>query len=251
MTETSRVVLGLCGGFALACASTTSPAITDASSTGVPDSTDDGGSSSSGESAGSTTDASADESTGSPGTGADSSSSGEPSPACEADADSVCGNPASLIHGSVQLAAGMEPMTGDLVIELMHRRYGSPDNGGHPHQIWRLPNVTVGPDDAVEFDVDMCDANASMWSEENCEYNLIVILDRDSNTGLGPNNLAPDVDDPTAVEVFNLSCHAAGPTCFDLELSCMDGGACVTYEPPEACECAADSCDSEAAICQL
>jgi len=182
--------------------------------------------------------------------GADSSS-GEPSPACEATGDSVCGNPASLIHGAVRLPAGMEPAEGDLVIELMHRRYGSPANGGHPHQIWRQPNVTVSADALVEFDVDMCDANASMWSEENCEYNLIVILDRNSDTALAPDSLAPDVDDPTAVEVFNLSCHATGPTCFELELSCLGGAACVTYEAPPACECAADSCASEAAICQL
>lgn len=232
--------------------------MTDASSTAIDDSTDDGDSS--GAPGGSTSDdpepAGSTDTSSSGGVdgaedGADGSSSGEPSPACEAQGQSVCGNPASLIHGSVRLAAGMETMEGDLVIELMHRRYGMPANGGHPHQIWRRPDVTLSPEGSVEFDVDMCDANASMWSEENCEYNLIVILDRDSDTALGPNDLAPDVDDPTAVEVFNLSCHAAGPTCFDLELSCMAGGDCVTYETPPACECAADACDSEAAICQL
>ena len=250
----------MCFGLGLgACAATPSPGMTDASSTAVEGSTDEGDSSGPGEPGGSTSGdpAPADSTDTSSSAGADDggagdgSSSGEPSGACEAEGDSVCGNPASLIHGSVRLAAGMEPMDGDLVIELMHRRYGSPANGGHPHQIWRQPNVTLSPDDTIEFDVDMCDANASMWSEENCEYNLIVILDRDSDTALGPNSLAPDVDDPTAVEVFSLSCHADGPTCFDLELSCMAGGDCVTYEAPPACECAADSCDSEAAICQL
>ncbi len=183
--------------------------------------------------------------------GGSSSSSGGSSRTCEVETTSLCDNQASIIRSSVVLPEGAEPISGDLVFSLLHRRYGDPTQGGHPHAVHRVPGITLVAEESFPFEIDMCDANASMWSEENCEYNLVVSLDLDGDNGIGPGSFAPDAGEPTAVAVFDLSCHAAGPTCLDVELACTDGASCVAFEDPGACECAADSCDSEAAICQL
>ncbi len=180
-----------------------------------------------------------------------SSSSDGASEACVVETTSLCDTQAAIIRASVRLPPGSEPISGDLVFSLMHRRYGDPAQGGHPHAVRRVPGVTVVADEAFPFEIDMCDANATMWSEENCEFNLVVSLDLDGDNGVGPVTFAPDAGEPTAMAVFELSCRAAGPTCLDVELSCVEGPSCIAFEAPGACECAVDSCDSEAAICQL
>lgn len=134
---------------------------------------------------------------------------------------------------------------------MMHAAMGDPEDAGHPHFLWTFPDVDLS--EPVPFRVDMCDGNAVMWSEENCGFNLIALLDTNGNNGLsGPAMFHPDVGEPTGlVPLFDLSCHADGPTCLGtLELTCTDGGACLHTEPPGDCVCAEDSCDSEAAICE-
>lgn len=175
--------------------------------------------------------------------------SGEP-PVCEAYEDSVCDNPASLVQGRVTLPDGASQTSGDLVIAMMHRHHGDPAAGGHPHWMWTFEDVDLS--EPYDFEVDMCDGNAIMWSEENCAYNLIAILDENGNNGL-PNRrqAVPDIGEAAAMIVMDLSCHADGPTCVDMALSCTDGRSCVTFEAPEACDCAAESCDSQVAICQM
>ncbi len=224
--------------------------------TGGSDTSSDGALASSGQSdpAGSTSSGTPEASTGdtSAGSSGAGSSTGPALPStCEVTTQSVCDNDASIIRGEVRLAPEMQAAEGDLVVALLHRRYGSPDVGGHPHAVTRRPGISLGPDEPFAFEIDMCDANATMWSEENCEYNLVVWLDTNGNNGFGPGSIVPDVDEPTVMHVFNLSCHAEGPTCLQLELGCTGGQDCLSFEAAPACECSADACDSEAAICKL
>ena len=176
-------------------------------------------------------------------------STGGGEPICEAAAQSLCGSEASIIRGTVELPGG-ERGSGDLVIALMHRRYGKPENGGHPHWMWTFQDVDLR--EPYSFEIDMCEGNAVMWSEENCEYNLIAILDTNANNGLaGSRGAVPDLDEPTSVHVMDLSCHAEGATCVSLTLDCVAGAECVDYEDPGDCACAENACPSESAICAL
>ena len=160
---------------------------------------------------------------------------------------SLCDNAASLVQGLVTLPEG--EASGDLVLAMMHRRHGSPEAGGHPHWFWQFDDVSLSSSEPLPFTIDMCEGNAEMWSEENCEYNLVALLDADGDNGWGAARAVPDPGEPSAVATFDLSCHAEGPTCVQLELGCTDGAACVLYESPGACECAEESCPSEAGLC--
>ena len=142
------------------------------------------------------------------------------------------------------------PTTGDLVVAMMHRRMGEPEVGGHPHWAWTFEDVDLT--EPMPITVDMCDGNAIMWSEENCEYNLIVLVDGNDNNGLtGARVARPDPGEPAAMLPYEQSCHHDGPYQFELALDCLDGDACVTYEAQPACECAELACDSMSAICEL
>ena len=163
---------------------------------------------------------------------------------------SLCDNPASIVHGTVQLPDGAENTEGNLVIGMMHRRMGDPTEGGHPH--WGWGYVDVDLTEPYPFEIDMCAGNAVMWSEENCEYHLIVILDRNTNNGMGGSQFfTPDEGENAAMEVFDLSCHAEGETCMNITLDCVAGAGCIDYEEPETCTCAEDVCPSESGICWL
>jgi len=134
------------------------------------------------------------------------------------------------------------------MVALMHRRYGHSEHGGHPHWLERIPNVDLAQ--PVPFQIDMCSGNAEMWSEENCEFNLIVVLDGNGNNTFETLNVAPDPGEPAALKVVELSCRGTSP-CLDVPLDCVDGVGCVAYEPPGDCVCAPESCNSDSAICQL
>jgi hypothetical protein len=161
-------------------------------------------------------------------------------------------DPRSVVRGFARLPAESTPgegTSGDLVVALYHRRYGDTTRGGNPHWITRIPDVDLGQG-PVPFQIDMCSGNAMMWSEENCEYNLIVVLDSNGNNSIATANMVPDVDEPAAMAVVELSCRGESP-CLDLTLDCRSGQACVTYDPPGECACAAESCASESSICAL
>ncbi len=172
--------------------------------------------------------------------------------ACSAPlAQSKCGNPASIVQGRLRLPAGSEEAPGTLVIAMLHRRYGNPELGGHPHYIWRLDDARVDEGYAY-FEVDMCDGRATMWSEENCEYNLVAFFDANGNNGMdGSGTWIPDPGEAAVLQTFELSCFAEGATCLDLEPSCSEGQSCLADAPPSSCECKAASCESQAAICRL
>jgi hypothetical protein len=164
---------------------------------------------------------------------------------------SQCDNKASIVQLAVTVPVEAEG-TGDLVVALMHRRYGQPEDGGHPHWLWRFDEQPLSATEPTYVNVDMCDGNAVMWSEENCEYNLIVLVDGNDNNGLTGDRVArPDPGEPAILLPYEQSCHHEGPYRFELALDCLDGDACVTYAPEPACECAETACDSESAICKL
>ncbi|MEL6344170.1 MAG: hypothetical protein AAFV53_13705 [Myxococcota bacterium] len=176
-----------------------------------------------------------------------------PSPLIWPDAsESLCDNPASIVQIAATLPTGAEPGAHDVVVAMMHGRHGDPTNGGHPHWIWRFEDQTMSDTEPTFLEVDMCRGNAIMWSEENCEYNLIVMVDENQNNGLSSNNLArPDEGEYAAVQVFNQSCHHDGAYQFELTLDCVDGADCILFNGESGCACADPECPSESGICWI
>jgi hypothetical protein len=93
----------------------------------------------------------------------------------------------------------------------------------------------------------MCD-DGEMWSEENCDYGLLAVLDVNGNNFDGSTQL-PDAGEPaTRYAPLDLSCEGESP-CLDIVLDCLDGASCVTFTPPRVCACADESCGSDYALC--
>ena len=165
---------------------------------------------------------------------------------CDAPKASLCDNEASIVRGRVSLAPGLVPdgTDGDLVLGLTHFRLGGEEEGGYHHIDSLVRNVDLA-DGPVSFSFDMCDGG-EMWSEENCEYNLIAILDLDKNNGA--EDWTPSKGEATGRQLIDLSCTGESP-CVELVLDCVDGKGCVTFEPQDECACAPDSCNSPIATC--
>ena len=167
---------------------------------------------------------------------------------CAAPAATQCGNDAARIRGHVRMAAGMTPdsTTGNLVIGLTHYRLGSGSTGGVYHTHTMVNGVDLAAGATREFSLDMC-TGGRMWSEENCEYQLIAILDLNGNNEAGT-NMIPDPGELAGVIPIELSCNGDSP-CFDLVLDCV-GPNCTTFADPGGCSCAAQSCGSDFVTCQ-
>lgn len=165
---------------------------------------------------------------------------------CAEPAYTVCGNDASVVRGHISLGDQIEGVStkGNLFIALTHDAYSASLGGGyHTSTVVREVDLADGP---VEFSLDMCEGSA-MWSEENCDYGLVVILDQDSDQHSG--NLLPDVGEPaTRYGPIVLSCDGESP-CLDIRLDCLDGESCVQFTSPSECACSEDSCGSTYAIC--
>lgn len=169
-------------------------------------------------------------------------------------------NAASVIRGVAHFdptkfsAAGADG--GDaprLAIFLAHRQYAQVSEhalGGHPHadKIMEHVDVTKGE---IPFVIDLCEYGVAMWSEDNCEFNLILILDKNGNNA--PNftsiNMVPDMGEPSKMTVVQLSCRGTS-ACMDITLDCADGQKCVSYDTPSTCACAAESCNSDSVTCK-
>lgn len=158
------------------------------------------------------------------------------------------GSPGSWIRGQVvlsdELLASLPDTTGDLQIILTHSNLGGAEGGGFLHTATTVPNVDLA-DGPVDFAFDMC-AGGEMFSEENCAYNLIAILDQNGNNG--PSDYVPDEGEAAfrLPDVW-LSCDSASP-CLTLELDCTDGADCVAYEDPGNCACDG-GCNSNIVTC--
>jgi hypothetical protein len=160
-----------------------------------------------------------------------------------------------VVRGVAQLAPGFNPPAGtkgDLVMYLTHEYEGNGAGGGVFHAVDRVPNVDLanGP---VPFQVDMCHNDIAMYSEDDCAFNLIVILDTNGNNydaTQSVTNFIPDVGEAANRQVVNVSCQ--GPSqCLSAVLGCSAGLSCVSFpDPTNACTCAAMTCNSDLRLCQ-
>jgi hypothetical protein len=165
-------------------------------------------------------------------------------------------HPGSVVRGVAQLAPGFTPPAGtrgDLVMYLTHEFEGQGAYGGVFHAVDRIPNVDFanGP---VPFQIDMCHNDIAMYSEDDCAFNLILILDTNSNNfdpnPNNPQNQVPDIGEAASRQVVSISCQ--GPSqCVSATLGCADGLSCVAFtDPTTSCVCASQTCNSDYRLCQ-
>lgn len=182
---------------------------------------------------------------------------------CGAPAPSKCkpANPGSVIRGiahfdPAKYAAGGPDggaIAPRLAIFLAHRQYAEvPEHalGGHPHGHKTMENVDVTSGE-IPFAIDLCELGVAMWSEDNCDFNLILILDKDGNNeaSLASINMVPDQGELSKSTVVQVSCRGTS-ACMDITLDCAEGQKCVNYDTPSTCACAAESCNSDAITCK-
>lgn len=158
------------------------------------------------------------------------------------------GNAGAWLRGQVVLSEALlagDVTEGDLVVVLTHSNLGNAEAGGYLHTATAAAGVDLALEPA-DFAFDMC-AGGEMFSEENCAYNLVAILDQNGNNG--PNNFVPDPGEPaTIVTDLWISCMSESP-CFTLELDCTDGASCVEFTNPGNCACEG-GCNSEIVTCE-
>ncbi len=170
---------------------------------------------------------------------------GPPEPECDLDVESSCGNDASVVQGQVRLAEGLTTETqGNLYITLNHEAYAGALGGGyHIFDVIRDADLS----EPVPFALDMCDDGA-MWSDTNCTYTLIAILDL--NKDQSEANALPDEGEPSGrVADITLSCTGDAP-CLDVVLDCVDGPDCAKFTDAD-CSCDPQGCSSITSICNF
>jgi hypothetical protein len=144
--------------------------------------------------------------------------------------------------------------TANLVVFLHHQFVLQPEEaaqGGHPHawKVFKNVDVTKGQ---TTFALDMCQMGTAMWSEENCGFNIVAMLDTTGSHNpdtMGIDALAPEKGVLTKMIPIEISCHTQSK-CIKFDLDCADGTACTSYTPPTTCACAADKCPSQDKICK-
>jgi hypothetical protein len=122
--------------------------------------------------------------------------------------------------------------------------------GGHPHAYDSFP---IDPTkDEVAFAIDLCSFGTAMWSEENCGFHLVTIIDDDGKNdpeAQGSLAMMPRTGKLVKLTPLEISCHKPA-TCLQIVADCTDGEACTTYTPPTKCACAPNSCPSDDAYCK-
>ncbi len=168
---------------------------------------------------------------------------GPPEPECDLEVESACNNDASIVQGHVRLAEGLTTETeGNLYLALNHEAYAGAIGGGY-HIFDVIRDVDLS--EPVPFAIDMC-AGGQMWSDTNCTYTLIAILDL--NEDQSAENALPDEGEPTGRAVdITLTCDGEAP-CVDIVLDCTDGADCAKFDDA-ACSCDPAGCSSIASIC--
>lgn len=187
---------------------------------------------------------------------ADAGSDVAPTAQCAAAAPSKCAvpNQGSVVRGRVtfdssHFAAGAKV---SLSIALNHQFAlfkNEKLSGGHPHGTVYLKDVDVSSG-AVPFSIDLCELGVAMWSEENCGFNLVAILDETGDND--PNRAAsrtPAKGELAGMIPLDISCHAPSP-CVEIKAQCADGYSCLTYDPPATCACKMNGCASDDQICK-
>jgi hypothetical protein len=148
---------------------------------------------------------------------------------------SSCG-PNAVVRVVATLPATAPAANGQLVGLLNHLRLGNGAAGGVPHTAG-AQSVTLAPGGSSELQFDFC-AGGEMWSEENCEYVLIVFVDANGN-------MTPDPGEPSGQTQVSISCHATSPPCASVTLDCTAGASCLSFaDPPGGCSCAAPDCSA-------
>jgi hypothetical protein len=158
-------------------------------------------------------------------------------------------DPAKLASGGPD-AGGVSPQ---LSIFLAHREYAQKPEwaqGGHPHAYKIMQNLDLTKGE-IPFAIDMCELGTAMWSEDNCDFNLILVLDKNGNNVADAFsiNQVPDQGELSKMTVVQLSCRGTS-ACMDINLDCVDGQPCVNYDSPGTCACAAETCNSDSVTCK-
>lgn len=180
-----------------------------------------------------------------------------PADACGAVPKSQCtpANPGSVIRGIVKFDpkryAGKKAPT--LVLYLHHQIVVSPREaaqGGHPHAYKKVEvkDVTKGE---APFSLDLCEFGTAMYSEENCGFNLVAMLDEDggNDPDNGATSMIPRKGQLVKMTPLDISCHKPSP-CLTIQADCVDGDACTTFSPLKACKCSAQQkCPSDDKVC--
>ena len=189
----------------------------------------------------------------------DEQDAGAPAPAdaCGAVPKSLCtpANPGSVIRGIVKFdPAHYAGKPAPKLVVFLHHQFTVTAKeatlGGHPHAYRTFDVKDVSKGEAA-FALDMCELGTAMYSEENCGFNLVAILDED-----GKND--PDTYGQTAMIArkgqlvkmtpVDVSCHKPSP-CLTIQADCLDGDTCTTYTALKECKCAAQNCTSDDTIC--
>jgi len=169
-------------------------------------------------------------------------------PECAMKGKSSCNNSSSIVQGAVRLKPGLTDETrGNLLITLVHEAIGGGSGG-----VYHIHTLIEDADlrEPVPFRLDMCD-NGAMWSEDNGEYSLQVVLDLNGSNGgkdAVPISVLPEPGEPSRrMRNLWMSCSQE-PLCLDVELRCMDGSPCGTFTDDD---CNADdaSCGSDVSLC--
>ncbi len=165
-------------------------------------------------------------------------------------------NPASVIRGVVTFDPThfADGQSVNLGLFLFHQWTMDPSEaaiGGHPHAYKYVKNVDV-TSGQLQFDIDLCELGIAMYSEENCGFNLVVMLDEngDNNPNNGEGALTPTKGELVKLTPLAVSCHGDSQ-CLSVTADCTGGTACTTYTPitMSSCVCAANACPSESVIC--
>jgi hypothetical protein len=124
--------------------------------------------------------------------------------------------------------------------------------GGHPHAYKYVKGVDVTTGQ-LQFDIDLCELGVAMYSEENCAFNLVVMLDENGDNdpdARGESALTPTKGELVKLMSLDVSCHGDSQ-CVAVTADCTGGVACTTFTPiaMSSCICAADSCPSQSVIC--
>jgi hypothetical protein len=168
---------------------------------------------------------------------------------CEAPGSSKCDNPGSIIRGYVardpdSIVTGW---SGNLWVFLTHYWPSQGELGGEVKASVEYKGVDLEDGKPFPFEIDMCDGSpvGSMWSEDACEYNLSIILDKNGN--VTPNNILPDENEPAhKVENLYISCEDDSQCLGTILLDCRRGSGCFTFDSTkmELCDCAEQTCNS-------
>jgi hypothetical protein len=124
--------------------------------------------------------------------------------------------------------------------------------GGHPHAYKYVKNVDVSTGQ-LTFDIDLCELGPAMYSEENCGFNLVVMLDdtqKNNPDVYGPNAFLPRQGELVKLTQLNVSCMGDSQ-CLTISADCTAGQACTTYTPitMSSCVCSTQHCPSTSVVC--